>query len=226
MNIVVKLCDVDPAGTSTLITTGWLRGACRDSTDQLEPIRSGEVYEFRVALWSTSYQVPKGNRIRVSVSCADFPHVWPTRTNPEIRLFFGGKRASAIQLPVVPPQPQSIESPTLRRPQPPPFSPMRPIWKIERNLVTGEVAVTTGEKNGFPLPQGGRIEVDHTAIARVAASRPDGASVAGDTKIRVTAPVIGNIEVATTSLISRDSMTLSACVTRDGAVVFEKRWTK
>jgi hypothetical protein len=56
--------------------------------------------------------------------------------------------------------------------------------------------------------------------------RPDGASVAGDTKIRVNAPVIGAIEVATTSLISRNGMTLAARITRDGAVVFEKRWGK
>ena len=227
VNLVVKLCDVDPAGKSSLITTGWLRGACHKTVDKLEPLNGGEVYEFRVALWSTSYQVPKGNRIRVSVSCADFPHVWPTRTNPEIRLFFGGNRASVIKLPAIPPHTQPIDPPKLRRPEQAPMaSPMRPIWKIERNLVTGEVAVTTGEKNGFPLPQGGGIEVDHTATARVTASRPDGASVAGDTKIRVTAPVIGDIEVATTSLISRNGMTLSARITRDGAVVYEKRWTK
>src|SRR5262249_57077938 len=141
--------------------------------------------ELRASLWSTSYQVPKGNRIRVSVSCADFPRLWPTRTNPEIRLFFGDNRASAITLPVVPPLATPLEAPKLRRPEPAPPSTLHPVWRIERNLVAGEVAVTTGEKNSFPLPHGGAIEVDHTAVARVAEARPDGASVAGDTKIRV-----------------------------------------
>jgi hypothetical protein len=42
----------------------------------------------------------------------------------------------------------------------------------------------------------------------------------------VNAPVIGAVEVATTSLISRNGMTLAARITRDGAVVFEKRWSK
>jgi hypothetical protein len=162
----------------------------------------------------------------VSVSCADFPHLWPTRSNPEIRLFFGGDRASAIQLPIVPAHSEPFDPPKLRRPEPAPPSTLRPIWKIERNLVADEIAVTTGEKNGFPLPQGGALEVDHTAVARVSAGRPDGASVAGDTRIRVNAPVIGAIEVATTSLISRNGMTLAARITRDGAVVFEKRWSK
>ena len=227
VNVVVKLCDVDPAGKSSLITTGWRRAACRNTVDKLEPVSAGEVYQFPVALWSTSYQVPKGNRIRVSVSSADFPRLWPSRVNPEIRLFFGGNRASVIKLPVIPPHSQPVDAPRLRRPEPPPPSPLRPIWKIERNLVAGEVTVSTGEKNGFSLPQGGTIEVDHIAVARVTHSRPDGASVAGDTKIRVTnAPVIGDLEVATTSLISRNGMTLTARITRDGAVVFEKRWTK
>lgn len=225
-NVVVKVCDVDPAGTSSLITSGWLRAACRNSVERLEPVEAGEVYELRIPLWSTSYQVPKGNRIRVSVSCADFPRLWPTRSNPEIRLFFGGNRASAIRLPIVPAHSEPFEAPKLRRPEPAPPSTLRPIWKIERNLVAGEIAVTTGEKNGFPLPQGGAIEVDHTAVARVSAVRPDGASVAGNTKIRVNAPVIGDVEVATTSLISRNGMTLAARITRDGAVVFEKRWSK
>ncbi len=226
VNIVVKLCDVNPAGRSSLITTGWLRADCRNSLERPEPVRAGEVCEFKVPLWSTSYQVPRGNRIRVSVSCGDFPRLWPTRTNPEIRLFFGGRRASCIQLPVVPPDPKPLDAPRLRRPEPPPPSPLRPIWTIERNLAAGEVAVITGEKNGFPLPQGGEIEVDHVASARVAASRPDGATVKGNTRIRVCAPVIGEIEVVTTSLISRDAMTLTARISRDGATVFEKRWNR
>ena len=103
---------------------------------------------------------------------------------------------------------------------------MRPTWKIERDLASGEVAVTTGEKMGFPLPQGGSIEVDHVAVARVAAARPDGAAVEGDTKIRVRAPVIGEIEVATTRRVSQTGMTLSGRVTMDGHVIFEKRWQR
>ena len=64
----------------------------------------GEVYEFRVPLWATSYHVAQGHRLRVSVSCADFPRLWPTRTNPQIRVFCGGRsKASAIRLPLVPP---------------------------------------------------------------------------------------------------------------------------
>ena len=39
------------------------------------PLASGEVIEARVAVWATSYEVPAGHRLRVSVSCADFPRI-------------------------------------------------------------------------------------------------------------------------------------------------------
>jgi uncharacterized protein len=225
VNLVAKLCDVDPSGASSLVTTGWLRGSLRSSTARHEPLRAGEIQEFRIAMWSTSYLVPKGNRLRVSIACADFPRIWPTPTNPEIRVIFGGARASAIALPVVPQE--RVAGPEIRRPAaPPPPSPMRPTWKIERDLASGDVSVTTGEKTGFPLPQGGSIEVDHVAVARVAAARPDGAAVEGDTKIRVRAPVIGEVEVATTSWVSQTGLALSGRVTMNGRVVFEKRWQR
>jgi putative CocE/NonD family hydrolase len=227
VNLVVKLSDVDPSGASSLITTGWLRGTCRNSTARAEPLPHDEAIEFRIPMWATSYSVAKGNRIRVSVSCADFPHLWPTRTNPEIRVHFGGHRASSIAIPIVPAPKQPIEGPPIPRasilPRPASFV---PIWKIDRDLVTGQVAVTTGEKNAFPLPQGGLASIDHIAVARVTPSRPEGAIVEGDTTIRVQAPVIGNLEVVTTARVTQDAISLGGRISIDGRIIFEKRWQK
>jgi putative CocE/NonD family hydrolase len=93
-NLVVKLCDVDPDGHSTLITTGWAKA------NRQAPAAATA---FRVPLWATSYAVSAGHRLRVSVSCSDFPRIWPTRSNPRIRLATGVAAPSAIRLPVVPP---------------------------------------------------------------------------------------------------------------------------
>jgi putative CocE/NonD family hydrolase len=226
-NLVVKLCDVDPAGTSSLITTGLLKATARVSTAKLVPVSLGEVAEFKVPLWSTSYRVASGHRLRVSVSCSDFPRIWPTPSNPEIRLHFGGVRGSAVTIPTVPNRSGGIKGPEIRRPPAPaPLSAMTPTWKIERDLVTGAVTVTTGEKTSFPLPQGGSAAVDHVAIARVTASRPDDAVVEGNTSFRLQIPVIGNLEVKTTSWVAHHGITLSGRITIDGRVVFEKRWDK
>ena len=162
----------------------------------------------------------------MSVSCSDFPRVWPTTTNPEVRLYFGGGRASSVTIPVVPNGAAKIQGPPMRRPpSPPPPSPMTPVWRIERDLVTGAVSVTTGEKTSFALQQGGNVAVNHVATARVTASRPDDATVEGETSFTIQVPVIGSVAVVTTSWVSQH-MTLTGRITVDGRVIFDKRWEK
>ena len=103
---------------------------------------------------------------------------------------------------------------------------MTPTWRIERDQVTGAASVTTGEKNRFALPQGGQVAVDHVATARVTASRPDDATVEGDTSFTMQVPVLGKVDVVTTSWVSQHGMTLTGRITVDGRVVFDKRWEK
>lgn len=230
VNLVVKLCDVAPDGRSALITTGWLKGSHRTSHAQPEPLPKGEVCELRVPLWATSYQVPQGHSLRMSVSCADFPRLWPTRTNPRIRLFFGGNRTAAICFPTVPPamvpgpEVQLLDPTVNRAPLAIDFTPR---WKIERDLATGMVTITTGEKPTLLTPnRDGRIELDHTARASVAAARPDAARVEGETKITLQTPSGSTVVVETRSWVMQTGMTLSGRVTVDGRLFFEKQWQK
>jgi len=226
-NLVAKLCDVDPDGGSALITTGWLKASHRNSIARREKLRIGEAYEFQIALWSTAYRVPKGHQIRLSFSCSDFPHLWPDRENPELRVFFGGKRASSISIPAVPvskEQPHGMEiRPPATTPAP---SSMRPIWKIERDLVADAVTVTTGETNNFALPQGGRMSIDHTVTAKVSEARPDAAAVQGDTTMEIELNNVGKIKVHTQSWVTQTGLLLIGSITMDDKLIFEKRWTK
>jgi uncharacterized protein len=226
-NLVVKLCDVDPDGGSALITTGWLKASHRTSYAQREKLRTGQAYEFKIPLWSTAYRVPKGHSIRLSVSCSDFPHLWPDRKKPEIRVFFGGKRASSITLPAIPASKEQLRGMEIRPPAaPPPPSPMRPRWKIERDLAANAVSVTTGMTNRIPLPQGGLMSIDHTVVAKVSEARPDTASVHGDTIMEIALDNLGKVKVHTQSLVTQSGMLLSGVVSMDDKVLFEKRWTK
>ena len=227
-NIVTKLCDVDPAGISTLITTGWLKASHCAGDDRPQTLKPGEVYEFRVPLFSTSYAVKRGNRLRVSISGADFPHVWPSRANAELRFFHGGAHASKVTLPVVPAQKTPVAGPMPRPVTEPRVRPgvMMPRHKIETDMVAGTIAVTTGQKTAMPLPTGGALEMDHTAVAKVFRARPDQATVEGDTVIKVRVPSLGDLEVKTESWFSHSRMTLSGRVTLDGRTVFERTWQK
>jgi hypothetical protein len=231
VNLVVKLCEVAPDGRSALITTGWLKGSHRAAHARPESVRTGEVYEFRVPLWATSYQVPQGHCLRVSVSCADFPRLWPTQTNPRIRLFFGGgSRLSQIRLPLVPPA--MISGPGISFPDPavnraPLAIDFTPQWKIEHDLATGTQTVITGQRSVMRTPnRDGKIELDHTATASVAVSRPDAARVEGETTMTLQTPSNSSVVVETHSWVTQIGMTLSGRVMVDGRLFFEKQWRK
>ncbi|OZG26130.1 X-Pro dipeptidyl-peptidase [Williamsia sp. 1138] len=67
---VVRLCDVDPTGTSTNVVDGILR----------VDTRPDEYMEHIIDLWSTSYVFRAGHRVRVQVTSSNFPR-WDRNTN-------------------------------------------------------------------------------------------------------------------------------------------------
>lgn len=217
-HIVAKLCDVSPDGGSTLVTTGWAR---------LASARSSPV-EVQVPLWATSYVVPAGHHVRVAISCSDFPRIWPTRTNPRIRLATGGQTPSTVRLPVVPP----AELPEVSLPVPDPTIKRTPHdiegvprWQIIREPATGAVTVTTGIHSAIRTPAGdGRFEIDRTGRASVTASRPDSARVEGEATIRLLTPQGSNVIVRSRLRITHDGQDYHASVTMDGQTIFERDW--
>ncbi len=88
-----RLSDVAPDGSVTLVTGAGLSGAQRESksgspTDpkDLEP---GKTYVLDVEMHVTSWVFPKGHRIRLAVSNALWPMVWPTPYNMTTALELG-----------------------------------------------------------------------------------------------------------------------------------------
>ena len=68
-----KLVDVSPSGLALNLTEGILRARYRESTTTASPIVPGQVYEYKIDLWSTSNVFLKGHRIRLEVSSSNFP---------------------------------------------------------------------------------------------------------------------------------------------------------
>lgn len=96
---IVRLCDLAPDGSSYLITRGYLNGTHRSSHSNPEPLVPGEVYELDFSLMGTAYRFEPGHRLRVSISNADFPVLWPAPEPMQTRLYSGGERASYVALP-------------------------------------------------------------------------------------------------------------------------------
>ncbi|MBM1556335.1 CocE/NonD family hydrolase [Sulfitobacter mediterraneus] len=92
--IAVRLNHIHPDGASTRITYGVLNLSHRNSAAEPQPMQPGVPEEVSFALDHIAYRVPKGHRLRVSISDAYWPLIWPSPEKTELRLTKG-----AISLP-------------------------------------------------------------------------------------------------------------------------------
>lgn len=105
-NFVVKLSDVAPDGSTTMITGGAINGAHRKSSVEPQAMVPGQRYTLDVPMHFTSWIFQPGHRLSVSVANAMFPAYWPSADAVEMRLAVG-EGGSTLTLPVLPAQPQS-----------------------------------------------------------------------------------------------------------------------
>lgn len=137
--VVVRLCDVWPEGDSTRVAYGILNLAHRDSHEHPSPLTQGERYRVQVELDDVAYAFPLGHRIRLSVSNAYWPLVWPSPEAVTLNVFAD---ASELTLPVRPVREETLRpfeeaegSPPLEQEVLRPDGSQR---TVERDLATGE----------------------------------------------------------------------------------------
>jgi putative CocE/NonD family hydrolase len=114
-DFTAKLVDVWPNGFVQNLTEGILRASFRESTLGVpKPLTPGQVYEYKIDLWSTSNVFLKGHRIRLEVSSSNFPR-FDRNLNSGKRaadssesvkatntILHDGEHPSVLMLPVVP----------------------------------------------------------------------------------------------------------------------------
>jgi putative CocE/NonD family hydrolase len=102
-NWVVRISDVSPAGQVTQISGAGFNGAHRESARDPSALVPGEVFDLDIEMMFTSWVFPRGHRIRLAVSNAQWPMFWPTPFPMTTTLELGGDRGSRLVLPTVPP---------------------------------------------------------------------------------------------------------------------------
>ena len=76
--VVARLCDVGPDGASVRIAHG-MRNLChRDSMEHPTPMVPGQVVEFGFDLDQMAYRIAAGHHLRLALSNAYWPFVWPS----------------------------------------------------------------------------------------------------------------------------------------------------
>ena len=98
---MVRLEDVAPDGTTTLVASAAQNGAHRESAREPKALVPGERFPLDIEMHFTSWVFPAGHRMRFAVSNAQWPMLWPTPYAMTTHLYLGAD-ATDLVLPVVP----------------------------------------------------------------------------------------------------------------------------
>jgi predicted acyl esterase len=97
-----RLSDVAPDGAVTLVAGAGFNGAHRESSRQPKALEPGREVTLDIEMHFTSWVFPKGHRMRLAVSNAQWPMIWPTPYPLTTTLRLGGPDPTRLVLPVVP----------------------------------------------------------------------------------------------------------------------------
>jgi hypothetical protein len=98
-NLAVRLCDVHPGGESLRVSYGVLNLAHRDGHENPAQLAVGQRYRIRIQLNDAGAVFPAGHRIRLALSTAYWPIMWPCPEKATLTILAG-----TLDLPVRPPR--------------------------------------------------------------------------------------------------------------------------
>ena len=76
-HVAVRLNDVWPSGEVSRITYHLQNLCMRDSREYPIPLEPGKRYTVKIKMDDIAWRVPKGHKLRVSISTSYFPMMWP-----------------------------------------------------------------------------------------------------------------------------------------------------
>ncbi len=173
-NLVVRLTDVAPDGTSSQVTAGILNLTHRDSHSNPKPLEADTVYEVRLKMRSTAYRFLRGHRIRLSVAGSYFPVIFPAPYPFTLTLYHDAEHLSRLNLPIVPAN-AYLTPPTFKTTAPDLItigggSDDESMWNIEEDVLNEMTTVKIYEGGSSTLPDGRtlyaseRIEITGHAV--------------------------------------------------------------
>lgn len=104
--LIARLCDVHPDGTSLRVSFGVLNLTHRDGSAAPSALAPGQRYRVRLQLNDCGARFPAGHRIRLAFSTAYWPMVWPAPETATVTILGG-----TLELPMRPAQADESLSP-------------------------------------------------------------------------------------------------------------------
>jgi hypothetical protein len=156
-NWVVRISDIAPDGQITQVAGAAFNGTHRNSSRDPEDIIPGEKFPLNIQLHFTSWIFNEGHKIRVAISNAMWPMLWPSPLPVKTLLEIGGAKGAYIELPIMPSG--KIKTPEFEQPSIGPK--LKGYEVLDAGNVTGYAAINsiqhdpdTGEEFGIATNTG------------------------------------------------------------------------
>jgi predicted acyl esterase len=230
-NWIVRLEDVGPDGPVALVTGGAQNGTLRDSTTAARLLEPGRWSDLTFELHFTTWTFHPGHRIRIAVTNAQFPMLWPSPRPMTTRLALGTP-ATAVELPLVPAaagRPAALPPAEPRRHRPDARdlpAPSAPQVRVSYEQLSGRTTYDLGSSWAYRIGARRFLTTERESWWTTDAD-PGQSGFLGQETHRITAGD-RTIELTTTIDITSDSMAIRAVVTRkwvrNGAPVRSREW--
>jgi hypothetical protein len=230
--LVVRVVDIAPDGSATLVTHGERQASRRGGFDSPEPLTPGESTEIEIPLKPKSHVFEADHRIRVAVSAAYFPLHLPTREHGEFTLRSTVASPSGVRFPGTRHDGDVEFDDAISMDDPDDDVPLTSTrvhgadatWELVRNPLTDSARMLTRDAFNVDLPHAS-VSVDQSVETSVEARDPTTAKAESDVEIAVEYPS-ETVSVSVSSHVSRDVTTLEATARLDDDVVFHRRWRR
>lgn len=126
--VVARLCDVAPDGGSTRVSYGLCNLTHAPDHASWAPLVPGRRNEFRFRLNDAAHAFPAGHRLRLALSTAYWPLVWPSPVPATLEVHTEGCR---LVVPVRPPDPGDAHLPDFDPPERAPRSEWKALGESE-----------------------------------------------------------------------------------------------
>jgi putative CocE/NonD family hydrolase len=237
--LVVRLTDVAPDGTSSLVAQGVLNLTHRRSHADPEPVPTGEPIEIRVPLTATGYRFLAGQRIRLSIAGGYWPVLWPSPDPAEYEILRGAGFPSRLVLPCIG-DAQAAEVSKVVAATVPAFKTTPPdlelvgagsedpaVWHVTEDVVAGTSTVVIGDGGATILRDGSRLYSAERLEATARDADPADVSFHSDVVYRLDQDG-HHVEI---TAVQRQSSTAEAfdieidlTVELDGEPFFDRQW--
>ncbi|GAA2259928.1 CocE/NonD family hydrolase [Streptomyces amakusaensis] len=242
---VARLCDVAPDGSSVRIALGVLNLAARHGTERAHAWPAGTAEEVTLALSPVAHTFAPGHRIRLAVSSAYWPRVWPQSgtadpADPASQAgFVLEPEGSLLELPAAegPGEEVRFAEPEHSEPlgvsSPATLDPPPPARLLVRDLAAGEWRLETrpGPTGVRRYPDGLELTGETEEIRTIRERDPHSARARTARTVRLHRPELSwDVTVETrseTACDAADFLLRDEAVCRDGReIVFHRTWER